>query len=357
MPLSRTRKRGPSARVWAAGTIAALALWAGIDASTSASAQTALEPRYCQDPLGYCENRVSDACLIPGGGADPALCDEQWVDFDNCVENVEKICEAVVDAPAAPAPEAARTATGFADGTYCPPNEGRVALVIGNSEYGGAMTSLRNPGSDADLMADTLRKLCFDVIAEKDLTQNAMKRAIVDFGDALDRAEGRKIGLVFYAGHGVQLDGVNYLIPTDAEIERESHVRVWGVPIDLATSEMARAGADVNLVFLDACRDNPFVQADSLTRSGGATRGLARMDAPRGTMIAYATAPGDVADDGAGRNSPFTAALSRAIVRPNTLIEASMNEVREAVYNATEQRQVPWTSSSIIGKFYFLREG
>lgn len=345
----------PSPRHWSklAGAVAAAVVAAAFAAPSPAAAQPL---RYCADPFGYCENRVSDACLTPGGGADAATCDEQWLDFDNCVENVEKICEtAAQPAPPAP-PEVSRTATGLEDGTYCPPGEGRVALVIGNSRYGPSMSSLKNPGADADLMADTLRKLCFEVVAAKDLTQNEMKRTIADFGDALDRATGRKVALVFYAGHGVQLNGVNYLIPTNAEIERERDVGIWGVPIDLAVEEMRRAGAAVNLVFLDACRDNPFMETAGQFRGGG-TRGLARMDAPRGTMIAYATAPGDVAADGVGSNSPFTEALARAIVKPNTLIEASMNEVRESVFTSTEERQVPWTSSSLIGKFYFLRRG
>ena len=345
------------------GVVATLVLTALATAPPpAANAQTSgasrLQESYCQDTLKYCESRVSEACLTPGSDADPAACDELWIDYENCVVNVDKICEAAsaVEAELPDASETKRTAgqaAGLGEGLYCPEGETRVALVIGNSNY-AAVSTLKNPANDAAVMARTLRDLCFTVIERRDLDQIGIQRAIAEFGDAMQGAQGTLVSLLFYAGHGVQVDGANYMIPVNAELDDETDVPIWGVPIDRALDQMSRAGSDVNIVFLDACRDNPFTERR--TRStGGATRGLARMNAPRGTMIGFATGPGEVADDGVGDNSPFTAALSKAIVKPDTLIEAAMNEVREAVFRTTEEVQVPWTSSSIIGKFYFVR--
>lgn len=311
-------------------------------------------PPYCGDPFAYCENRVSAACLNPASGGDLSRCDDEWGDFDRCIVNVEKICSAPPSAATASAPSSnAQSADRAGPGgdAFCPEGESRIALVIGNSEYGPSIGALRNPRNDADLMTETLERVCFDVIKRTDLDQRGMKRAILEFGEKLAEAKGQVIALFFFAGHGVQLDGRNYLIPLGAEISREGDVPVEAVPADDALAQMRFAKSNVNIVLLDACRNNPF--ETGAFRS--LTRGLARMDAPRGTMISFATGPGEVAEDGEFDNSPFTQALAEAIVEPDVLLEASMNTVRAAVYETTNQRQVPWTTSSIIGRFYFLK--
>ena len=224
----------------------------------------------------------------------------------------------------------------------------RVALVIGNGTYRNA-PPLKNPVNDAKLMAATLRDLGFDVIEHLDVNQRQMKRAIRDFGDLLDKAGEDGIGMFYYAGHGLQVQGRNFLIPLDTEIERESDVRIEAVAADLVLETMDFARTNLNFVVLDACRNNPFARG---FRSVG--RGLARMDAPRGTMIAYATAPGEVAADGDGDNSPYTTALTKAMRAPGLPVERMFREVRNEVMERTKDLQVPWEASSLTGEdFYF----
>lgn len=223
----------------------------------------------------------------------------------------------------------------------------RIALVIGNSAY--VDVPLRNPASDARLMAATLRQVGFDVAELIDGGQKAMKRAIRDFGDDLHRAGPDAVGLFYYAGHGVQVRGENYLIPIDAPIRRESDVDIEAVTASGVLRQMEFARNRINIVVLDACRNNPFARS---FRS--ATQGLARMDAPRGSLIAYATAPGRVAADGEGRNSPYTAALAEEITRPGVKLEQAFKQVRRQVIAATDDQQVPWESSSLTGDFYFV---
>ena len=174
----------------------------------------------------------------------------------------------------------------------------RIALVIGNSAYRDI--PLANPANDARLMADVLGDLGFDVTLALDADQKAMKYAIVAFGERLAAAGKDAVGLFFYAGHGLQVNGQNYLVPLAAEIDKESHVAIEAVSAGWVLGEMEFAGNRMNFVILDACRNNP------LSRSfRSATRGLARMDAPRGSIVAYSTAPGQVARDGEGFNSPY----------------------------------------------------
>jgi len=223
----------------------------------------------------------------------------------------------------------------------------RVALVIGNSAY--TDSPLQNPASDAQLMAATLRQVGFEVAELVDAGQKAMKRAIRDFGDELHRAGPEAVGLFYYAGHGVQVGGENYLIPIDAPIRRESDVDIEAVTASGVLRQMEFARNRINIVVLDACRNNPFARS---FRS--ATQGLARMDAPRGSLIAYATAPGRVAADGDGSNSPYTAALAEAMTRPGIRLEQALKQVRRQVIVATDDQQVPWESSSLTGDFYFV---
>lgn len=226
----------------------------------------------------------------------------------------------------------------------------RIALVIGNSAYKSA--PLANPVNDARLMALTLRKMGFEVQDHYDLRQNQIKRAIRDFGQRLERAGKDAVSLFYYAGHGVQVGGRNYLIPVGAEIQNEGDVDIEAVPADVVLSTMEFAGSRLNFVILDACRNNPYARS---FRS--ASRGLARMEAPSGTLVAYATAPGDVAADGGGSNSPYTAALVEAMKIPGLASELVFREARRKVMAATKKAQVPWEASSLTGDFYFVPKG
>ncbi len=221
----------------------------------------------------------------------------------------------------------------------------RFALVIGNSAY--ATAPLPNPVNDANLMAETLAGLGFQVKLHKDLTRRDMRRAIVDFGQSLEEAPKGSVALIFYAGHGIRIDGENYLIPVDAEISDPLDVKIEGVQASTVLETLNRYEG-LNIVVLDACRNNPF---EGGTRSGGG--GLARMDAPTGTLVAFSTAPGRVAEDGEGSNSPYTRALVRSMQIPGMKVEDVFKRVRIEVLERTSKRQVPWESSSLIGDFYF----
>ena len=225
--------------------------------------------------------------------------------------------------------------------------EKRVALVVGNGNY-EHFGNLPNPPNDARLMAGTLRALGFEVLEHVDVTQKQLKRALKAFGRRLEKAGQDSVALFFYAGHGVQVNGENYLLPVNAEIESEADVNIEAVAADSALGIMAFAQSRLNFVILDACRNNPFSRG---VRSG--VRGLARMNAPRGTMVAYATAPNDVAADGDEDNSPYTAALAREMMKPGVQVEEAFRNVRVAVMAATDDKQTPWESSSLTGAFYF----
>ena len=185
-----------------------------------------------------------------------------------------------------------------------------------------------------------------DRFTVKNAGKRAMVEAISEFGRKLARAD---VGLFFYAGHGMQVRGRNYLIPIGARVETESDVEFESVDAGRLLAKMEDAGNRVNIVILDACRDNPFARS---FRSG--SRGLVRMRAPKGSFIAYATEPGSVAADGRGRNSPFTAHLLKYIKDPGLKIEDVFKRVRAGVTVETKDKQLPWQSSSLIGDFYFV---
>ena len=227
--------------------------------------------------------------------------------------------------------------------------ERRIALVIGNGAY--SSQPLANPANDAALMAETLRGVGFEVMEVIDADARGMRKAVHTFSRTLGRAGDDAVGFVFYAGHGIQAKGENYLIPVDAQIEEAIDVEFEGFPASTLLSALENAGNRLNIVVMDACRNNPYKAA---TRSGGA--GLARMDAPSGTLIAYSTAPGKVAADGRGRNSPYTRALSRAIASPGAKVEDVFKTVRVAVMDRTNEAQVPWESSSLTGDFFFVEK-
>jgi len=222
--------------------------------------------------------------------------------------------------------------------------ERRIALVIGNAKYKEA--PLVNSVNDARDMAAALQRTGFEVIMAIDATQKEMNRAIAKFGDRLTTDS---VALFYYAGHGMQVRGKNYLIPIDAEIKSESSVRVESVDVDGVLDQLSTS--DLNVVILDACRNNPFERRAN--RSVGAA-GLAQMEAPKGSLIAYATAPGRTAADGEGRNGLYTQALLKYIQEPGLTIEQVFKNVRREVARATRDGQIPWESSSMTGDFYFL---
>ncbi len=224
----------------------------------------------------------------------------------------------------------------------------RIALVIGNGAY-TAVSPLANPKNDADLMARTLESVGFEVTKLVDADQHAMKQAMLDFGRKL--REGVDASLFYYSGHGVQANGENYLIPVDAAIKDAGELDLQAVDVNAFLHVMEGSASKINIVILDACRNNPF--ASSLR---SASRGLAMVDAPRGTYIAYSTAPGDVAEDGSNGNSPYTAALAAAMVKPNVKLEEVFKDARRIVLAATDNKQVPWETTSITGDFFFVRK-
>jgi carboxyl-terminal processing protease len=226
----------------------------------------------------------------------------------------------------------------------------RVALVVGNSNYGGDLGVLPNPVNDSRLVAQSLKRIGFDVIEVEDADQNTLKRAIAEFGDRMAAAGGEATSLFFYAGHGLQLAGQNYLIPVRANISRERDVDIEAISLETVLKQMAWADSKVNIVILDACRNNPLARGLRST-----AQGLAEITVkPQGSFISYSTAPGDVAVDGNGANSPFSAALSEAIEKPGLDINDVFREVRADVMSATKGKQVPWDSSSLTAPYYFV---
>ncbi|MEO5375960.1 MAG: caspase family protein [Alphaproteobacteria bacterium] len=225
--------------------------------------------------------------------------------------------------------------------------ERKVALVVGNAAYTHA-TPLDNPVNDATLMAETLKGAGFDLVGGKartDLDRAGLEQAIHDFGKMV---RGGAVGLFYYSGHGVQVDGKNYLIPVTANVETRTDIKYQFVDADFVLDELNAAGTAVNVVILDACRNNPFGSRGFRATSGG----LAQMTAPRGTLIAYSTGPGKVASDGAGRNSPFTSALARTIGTSGMRIEDVFIKVGQEVEKATGGEQEPWQSNNLRGIFY-----
>ena len=232
----------------------------------------------------------------------------------------------------------------------------RVALVIGNTRYID-VPSLENPARDARLIGEKLRSVGFDVDLVTEGDQATLMQRVRSFGR---KAVGAEAALFYYAGHGLQANGRNYLLPVDAKIERLADLRYESLPLAAVMDELEHAGAQINLVVLDACRDNPL--ARSLTMTSGTrkvelARGLASLQRARGTFIAYATAPGEVAYDGEGqRNSPFTKALADWIDQPGLEVALMFRRIREQVVEATDGRQTPWVEEAILGDFYFRRE-
>jgi hypothetical protein len=222
--------------------------------------------------------------------------------------------------------------------------EKRVALVIGNSRYETA--PLRNPVNDANLVAATLRELGFDVIARTDVNLREMQLAVREFSRKIQNGS---VGLFYYAGHGMQSAGRNFLLPLGAQIEVEGDVVLEGLDLNSVLEQMGMAQNRLNIVILDACRNNPF------TRSfRSASQGLAQVNAPAGTFIAYATAPGQTASDGKGQNGLYTQELMANLRSPGLPIEEVFKRVRVQVKQKSNGVQIPWDASSLEGAFYFV---
>src|SRR6201994_1326069 len=228
----------------------------------------------------------------------------------------------------------------------------RVAFVVGNAAYRN-VPQLPNPAIDAKAMASVLRNVGFDVVEGTNLTRDKMTEKLLDFGK---KAEGADVAVFFYAGHGIAVNNTNYLLPIDADLKSEMDVKLGAaINVDL-TLEQTMADAKVKLVFLDACRDNPFaarIRSAKATRSVSVNSGLAEMKSGEGTLIAFATGPGQTALDGdVGNHSPFTRALISNIAKPGVEIQQAMTKVRAQVNEETNKNQLPWGHTNLIGEVY-----
>ena len=224
----------------------------------------------------------------------------------------------------------------------------RLALVIGNSNYQNT-SPLRNPANDADLIGTKLSDIGFDVLTSKDISLSATRQVISKFASKIRDIGDDGIVLFYYAGHGIQYNGKNFIVPVDANLQSDTDIILQGVDTSFILKIIELSGAKTNIVVLDACRNNPF---PAVSRS--VTKGLARMDSPSGSFIAYSTAPGAVALDGKGKNSPYTLALAEYITDPSLTLEAVFKKVRRKVYYDTEKAQTTWESTSLIDEIYLV---
>ncbi|RRB07212.1 caspase family protein [Larkinella rosea] len=223
----------------------------------------------------------------------------------------------------------------------------RLALVIGNGAY-TYVPALTNPINDAEAMKAALESVKFDVIILKNGDQKAIKQAMNEFSDKL-RREDYTVGLFYYAGHGIQRDGLNYIVPID--IHLDDNVGTDCVEVQRVLDQMEEANTRTNIIILDACRDDPLKKEKGRNLNGGG--GQAFMEAPTGTLIAFATSPGKTAADGTGANGTYTAALLHQIQVPNLSISAVFQNVRKEVQEKTKGMQKPWESTSLTDEFYF----
>jgi uncharacterized caspase-like protein len=247
---------------------------------------------------------------------------------------------------------AAISAATFLISTVTAQADKRVAFVVGNGAYKN-VAALPNPATDATSMARLLRNVGFEVVEGSNLTRDRMTEKLLDFGR---KAEGADVALFFYAGHGIAVNGTNYLLPVDADLKSEMDIKLGAaINVDL-TLEQTMGDAKVKLVFLDACRDNPFaakIRSAKATRSVNVQSGLAEMKSGEGTLIAFATGPGQTALDGeAGTNSPFTRALMANLTAPGVEIQQAMTKVRAQVQDETSKGQLPWGHTNLTGAVY-----
>ncbi|MGD0190019.1 MAG: caspase family protein [Rhizomicrobium sp.] len=227
--------------------------------------------------------------------------------------------------------------------------EPRVALVIGNAAYNADLGTLNNPTHDAQTVGSTLRRLGFDVDVQTDVDQKRMKRAIARLGQRLRDAGRNSTGIFYYAGHGLEVQGENFLVPTDAEIHSEADINVEAISANDVFDEMQNSPSGVNIVILDACRNSPTFR--SIT---GGDRGFALKYPPTGAFIAYSTAPGHLASDGQGSNSPFAVAFASEIQRPGQEIDEVFKSIRRRVVAETQNEQIPGNYSNMLNDFFFI---
>ena len=228
----------------------------------------------------------------------------------------------------------------------------RFALIIGNSNYSSSYgyANLDNPINDAELMHARLENAGFEVTTVKDANEADFIGSINNFKNRVNSSGRGTVALFYYSGHGLQVDGINYLVPTDAQIEDEFDLEAENISTRRIMSAFEENINGTNIIILDACRNNPFAR----TFNRSSNTGLVAMDAPTGTYIAYSTAPGRLAADGVGNNSLFTQSLAENMLKKGLSIEDVFKNTRRDVANETNNRQVPWSSSSLIGDFYFI---
>ena len=226
----------------------------------------------------------------------------------------------------------------------------KIALVIGNSHYKNIET-LRNPSNDAELVAKQLKKLGFKVILGRDTSFDSMKNLLRDFARQINKDS---IALFYYAGHGIQHQGSNYLIPIDADIKKAYEIEYFSVDLNMIVSALDEASPLLSVAFVDACRNNPFKKRglfrNGLNQHAG---GLAAVNSRAGSILSFATEPGNTAVDGTGKHSPYSMALAKKLVEPGLTVQEMLNAVGLAVLNATDGKQKPWYSSSPVAKFCF----
>ena len=227
-------------------------------------------------------------------------------------------------------------------------NENRMALVIGNSNYLNSKR-LNNAGNDAQAVSQLLNTAGFEVVLAFDLDRDVMKQTVEEFAARIKAKGPNTVVMIYYAGHGLQVDGENYLVPVDAQFQRETDLVENGVKLADVMGALEAVPSKMRIVILDACRNNPF---DASGDAGG--RGLAIVDAPTGSIVAYSTAPGTEASDGNGRHSPYAAAFMRTVKQPNMPIEQVFKRVRMLVHESTDSKQTPWESSSLTSDFAFF---
>lgn len=223
----------------------------------------------------------------------------------------------------------------------------RLALVVGCNRYEYA-GELKNPLNDARVMKEKLESLGFKVILRENPTLRDLKMTVDDFGIELKNSYA--VGLFYFAGHGIQVNGLNYLVPVEANLMAERFVEYDCLRADRVLGHMEQCETEVNIVILDACRNNPFERSWGRGLTG---RGLAMMDAPRGSFIAYATAPGQTASDGEGENGLYTEFLSREIGAKNLPVTQLFQRIRKGVMDKSNKQQVPWEATSLTSDFYF----
>ena len=227
----------------------------------------------------------------------------------------------------------------------------KFALVIGNGHYSGNRRNLKNPVNDSKLMAQSLRKLGFDVKRFEDLDRKRLIKTIAEFADGLPEGA---TSLVFYAGHGMQIGGANYLVPVDMLMTSEQSVPLRAYPLKALLERVAASKSSVNIVVLDACRDNPFQPENPVRYRNFSRLGLAPIQAPVGTLVAYSTSPGQLSADGNEANSIYSSALAQVILEPELSLEAIFKKVGVLVRNKTRDDQIPWFESSLSEEYFFL---